>query len=94
MLEEIKNPNSIEFDGIYFTTKYNTFEETRRSLEEMPTPEMAEAVRVEYRQNPGASIFSSCQGNDKVCQIQLCRLFPSDGCCDLGIQTQEAIYRR
>ncbi len=48
VLEEIKNPHSAEFDGIYFKTKYNTYGESRHSLEDMPTPEMAEAVRVEY----------------------------------------------
>ena len=48
ILEEIKNPTATEFAGIYFKTKYNTYEESRRSLEDMPTPEIAEAVRVEY----------------------------------------------
>jgi hypothetical protein len=53
VLEEIKNPNSAEFEGIYFTTKYNTYEESRRSLEDMPTLEIAEAIRVEYDKTLG-----------------------------------------
>jgi hypothetical protein len=53
ILEEIKNPDSKEYAGIYFTTRYDTYEESRRPLEDMPSPEMAEAVRVEYDKTLG-----------------------------------------
>jgi len=52
-LEEIKNPDSREFAGIYFKTRYNIYEESNRSLDDMPSPEMAEAVRVEYDKTQG-----------------------------------------
>jgi hypothetical protein len=48
ILEEIKNPASIQYSGFYFKTTYDSYAGARRSLEDMPTPEMAEAVRVEY----------------------------------------------
>ena len=48
IIEEIKDPNSLDYGGIYFTTGYDSYDGFRRSLKDMPTPEMAEAVRVEY----------------------------------------------
>ena len=48
IIEEIRNPNSHEYDGIYFKTQYDSYDGARRSLQDTPTPEMAEAVRVEY----------------------------------------------
>jgi hypothetical protein len=51
-LNEIKDPGTVEFDGIFFKTKYNSYEESKRSLEDMPSAEMAEAVRVEYDKVP------------------------------------------
>jgi hypothetical protein len=48
ILEEIKNPASLQYNGFYFKTTCDSYAGARRSLEDMPTPEMAEAVRVEY----------------------------------------------
>ena len=48
IIQEIKDPKVLEYSGIYFTTSYDSYDGSRRSLEDMPTPEMAEAVRLEY----------------------------------------------
>jgi hypothetical protein len=48
ILKEIKNPEALQYNGIYFTTGYDSYEGARRSLKDMPTREMAEAVRLEY----------------------------------------------
>ena len=48
ILEEIKNPTSEHYAGFYFQTTYDSYAGARRALEDMPSPEMAEAVRVEY----------------------------------------------
>jgi hypothetical protein len=45
ILEELKLP---EYLGFYFETSYNSQEGSERSLKDMPTGEMAEAVLVEY----------------------------------------------
>jgi len=65
ILEEIKNPDSAEFYGIYFKTRYNTYEESRRSLEDMPSAEMAEAVRVEYDKNLGPASSPDAKGTTR-----------------------------
>jgi hypothetical protein len=48
IIQEIKDPKALEYSGIYFTTGYDSYDGARRSLKDMPSPEMAEAVRVEY----------------------------------------------
>ncbi len=57
IIEEIKNPSSAGFDGVFFKTRYDSRDGSRVSLEDMPTKEMAEAVRVEYQQDLKDSIF-------------------------------------
>jgi hypothetical protein len=48
ILDELKNPNSAELSGIFFKSHYNARDESKRSLEDMPTPEMKEAVLDEF----------------------------------------------
>jgi hypothetical protein len=48
IIKEIKNPEALQYDGIFFITGYDSYDGARRSLKDMPSPEMAEAVRAEY----------------------------------------------
>ena len=48
IIQEIKDPKALEYEGIYFTTGYDSYDGARRSLKDMPSPDMAEAVRIEY----------------------------------------------
>ncbi len=48
ILQAIRTPTSELYAGFYFKTTYDSYAGARRALEDMPTPQMAEAVRVEY----------------------------------------------
>jgi len=59
ILDELKNDS--EYLGFYFQTEYNSREGSAKSLEDMPTPEMKEAVLVEYdkKLNPSGMLGDS-----------------------------------
>ena len=53
--------NDSEYSGYYFQTDFNSREGSARSLEDMPAPEMKEAVLVEYdkKLNPSGMLGDS-----------------------------------